>query len=350
MATVTVLGAGMMGTALCTPIADAGHVVRLVGTHLDAGLVDAMKSTGIHPKLGVQLPDRVTPYALEELDAAMAGVDLVGVGVSSRGVRWAAQALAPYLRPGLPVIAVTKGLEETAPGVLSTLPDVFREALPAGQRTGITPAAVGGPCIAGELVRRVPTSVVFTARDPAVLARLADAFATPYYHVRVSTDIVGVEVCAALKNAYATAVGMGAGLHERLGREAGPVAHHNWEAAVFAQACVEMRLVVRALGGDPAVVAGLPGAGDLLVTSSGGRSTRLGRLLGLGLPYREARERMAGDTLEGADTVAVVGGAIPRLVERGVLARGSLPLMEHLHEIIVQGRDLRMPFERFFAE
>lgn len=350
MATVAVIGAGMMGTALCTPIADAGHEVRLIGTHLDDEWIAAMKSTRLHPKLGVKLPEGVTPYAFEEVATAMSNVDFVGVGVASSGVRWAAMALAPYLREGLPVIAVTKGLEETAPGVLNVLPDVFLAALPAEQRPMVAPAAIGGPCIAGELAHRVDTGVVFTGRDPEVLDRLAAAFATPYYHVRVSTDIVGVEVCAALKNAYAMAVGIGAGLHERKGGVAGPVANHNWEAAVFAQACLEMDRLVRALGGGAAVVPNLPGAGDLLVTTSGGRSSRLGRLLGLGLTYRQARERMAGDTLESADTVDVVGGAIPSMVERGVIAPGALPLMEHLHAIIVLGREASMPFERFFRE
>jgi glycerol-3-phosphate dehydrogenase (NAD(P)+) len=268
--------------------------------------------------------------------------------VSSAGVRWAAQALAPYLRPGQPVIAVTKGLEETAPGQLRVLPDVFHDALPEGLRGRVAPAAIGGPCIAGELARRVPTAVVFTGRDPGGLARLAGAFATPYYHVRTSPDVVGVEVCAALKNAYAMAVGLGAGVHERAGGTAAPVAHHNYEAAVFAQACLEMDRLVRALGGDPAQVPHLAGAGDLLVTTSGGRSSRLGRLLGLGLPYAEARARMRGDTLESADIVAVVGGALPRLVAAGTLAPGALPLMEHLHEVIVGGRPVDLPFARFF--
>jgi glycerol-3-phosphate dehydrogenase (NAD(P)+) len=350
VAIVAVVGAGMMGTALCTPIADAGNDVRLVGTHLDGQLISAMKSTRIHPKLGLPLPEGVTPYAVEELALAMEDVDIIAVGVSSGGVRWAAENLAPYLKPGLPIIAVTKGLEEIAPGVLCVLPDVFVDALPVETRSLVSPAAIGGPCIAGELARRVDTSVVFTGRDRDLLGFLAAAFSTPYYNVRVSTNIVGVEVCAALKNAYAMAVGIGAGLNERSGSAGGPVAHHNWEAAVFAEACLEMDRLVRALGGDPSVVPHLPGAGDLLVTTSGGRSSRLGRLLGLGLAYQQAREQMVGDTLESADTVAVVGGAIPRLVERGVIAPGALPLMEHLHEIIVLGRPADMPFNLFFRE
>ncbi len=348
MAKVAVVGAGMMGTALCTPIADAGHDVRLVGTHLDESWVEAMKRDRVHPKVGVPLPDGVRPYSLAELDEALEGASRVCVGVSSPGVRWAARTLGPRLRPDTSVVAVTKGLEESEPGVLRVLPDVFLEELPEALRRTVTPGAIGGPCIAGELARRVHTAVVFTGRDAATLERFAREFATPYYHVRTSTDVVGVEVCAALKNAYAMAAGIGAGVHEKQGGTPGPVAHHNYQAAVFAQACIEMALLVRVLGGDPTHVLHLAGTGDMFVTTSGGRSSRLGRWLGLGLTFAQAQERMKGDTLESADIVRVVGNALPSLVAQGKVPEGAMPLMEHLHEVIVGGGRIDMPFPHFF--
>jgi glycerol-3-phosphate dehydrogenase (NAD(P)+) len=281
MARVVVVGAGMMGTALCTPVADAGHDVQLVGTHLDDAWIDGMKRERKHPKMGIALPEQVTPRFLSELDDAMQGVEFIGIGVSSAGVSWAARTITPFLKPGMPVLSVTKGLAEASPGVLRVLPDIFHEALPAALQSTVRPGAIGGPCIAGEIARRVPTAVVFTGRDPEPIERLAAAFSTSYYHVRTSSDVVGVEVCAALKNSYAMAVGIGTGLHERGGGGVAPVAFHNYEAAIFAQACVEMDLLVRALGGRPAHVPNLAGAGDLYVTCSGGRSSRLGRHLGL---------------------------------------------------------------------
>lgn len=350
MARVVVLGAGMMGTALCTPIADAGHDVQLVGTFLDDSWVNAMKRDRAHPRIGVALPQGITPRLLSELPDAIRGADFVCVGVSSAGVEWAANTLAPFLDPAVPVIAVTKGLAETSPGVLRILPDVFRDALPEPLRSTIRPGAIGGPCIAGEIARRIPTAVVFTGRNPNHLRALAAAFSTPYYHVRTSTDVVGVEVCAALKNAYAMAIGIGAGLHERSGGKPAPVAWHNYEAAIFAQSCVEMDLVIRALGGNPAQVPHLAGAGDLYVTCSGGRSSRLGRLLGLGHPFPEARQLMASDTLESADLVRVLGGAIDAMILAGSLPPSGLPLMRHLHDVIVLGKTLDMPLHLFFQE
>jgi len=350
MTIVTVLGAGMMGTALCYPVSDAGHQVRLVGTHLDGPWVESMKRDRVHPKLGIPLPERVTPYSIEEVASAIDGAQIVAVGVSSAGVRWAAETLGPLLRPDTPVIAVTKGLEESQPGVLRVLPDVFRDALPAHLQGSMAPAAIGGPCIAGELARRVPTAVVFTGRSEPVLRRLARELSAPYYHVRVSTDVIGVEVCAALKNAYAMAVGFGAGVHARAGLETGPVAHHNYESAIFAQACIEMTRLLQAMGGDPSHVPHLAGAGDMLVTCSGGRSSRLGKWLGSGLSFAEARAKMPGDTLESADLVRVLGRALPAMIQRGALTANSLPLMQHLIDVIVGGQRVDIPFEQFFRE
>jgi glycerol-3-phosphate dehydrogenase (NAD(P)+) len=349
MAKVAVVGAGMMGTALCTPIADAGHDVFLVGTHLDEDLVRAMKRDRVHPKLGLGIAPTVKPLFLEELDEALDGASFLGLGVSSAGVRWAAELLGSRLLPDTPVIMVSKGLEESSSGQLRILPDVFSDALPEAIRGRVSPCAIAGPCIAGEIARKVPTAVVFTGRNKAILHRFAEAFSTSYYHIQVSTDVVGVEVCAALKNAYAMAVGIGAGVHESLGGTKAPVAHHNYEAAVFAQACIEMDRLVRALGGDPQHIPHLAGAGDLFVTTSGGRSSRLGRWLGLGLTFQEAQEKMRGDTLESAEIIRILGEALPAMNKNGTLSSDSLPLMNHLYDVIVGNQKVNMPFHRFFS-
>src|SRR5688572_22139046 len=95
---VTVVGAGMMGSALCVPLVDRGHEVRLVGTHLDREIVASLRESGVHPKLRLELPRAIRPYFLEELGAAMAGAELVGLGVSSAGVDWAIETLRPHAR------------------------------------------------------------------------------------------------------------------------------------------------------------------------------------------------------------------------------------------------------------
>lgn len=348
MAVVTVLGAGMMGSALCVPLLDAGHEVRLVGTHLDAEIIDSLRKTSIHPKMAYELPAGIRPYPIEELAAAMQGVEIIGVGVSSPGVRWAAEKLGPYARPEVPIVMITKGLEWTG-SQLRTLPDVLRDGLPEPVRASIAPAAIAGPCIAGELARRVETCVVVTGRDDATLARLASALGTPYYHLFTSSDLEGVEACAALKNAFAMGIAFALGLHEKRGGQPGSIAMHNYEAAVFAQSVREMQRIVQLVGGDPASAVGLPGVGDLDVTTNGGRTGRFGRLLGLGLSVPEAVERMAGATLECLDILRVMRDALPSFEASGALSRAELPLLRHMMAVALDGATVDVPFDHFFG-
>jgi glycerol-3-phosphate dehydrogenase (NAD(P)+) len=151
MAIATIVGAGFMGSATAWPLADNGHTVRLVGTHLDGEIIRSCKETRVHPKLQRELPPGVRPYFVEEVAEALEGAEIVVSGVNSSGVRWMGRTLGPHLRPGQAVIAITKGLEADAEGNLSILPDVLRAELPAAIRERVALAAVGGPCIAGEL-------------------------------------------------------------------------------------------------------------------------------------------------------------------------------------------------------
>ena len=78
----------MMGSALCIPMADRGHDIRLVGTHLDADIIASLRRDGVHPKLGLPLPKAVSPYPVAELEQAMEGCELLALGVSSAGTGW----------------------------------------------------------------------------------------------------------------------------------------------------------------------------------------------------------------------------------------------------------------------
>ncbi len=347
MAIFTVLGAGMMGGALCVPLCDRGHEVRLVGTHLDTAIIDALLAGLPHPTLKLALPATIRPYAVEQLAQAMDGCEVLALGVSSAGVRWAGEQIAPYVRADQPIFSITKGMDFDGQQ-LRVLPDVLRALFPDELRQTVHPAAVAGPCIAGELARRVPSCVVLSGADGEMLEPLAAMLRTDFYHVFTSTDVIGVEVCAALKNAYAMGVAFGAGLHEQRGGAPGSVAMHNYESAVLAQAIGEMSAIVQALGGQAATVAGLAGVGDLDVTNNGGRTGRFGRLLGLGLSVAEAIAGMQGATLECLDIIAVMREASRAMRQRGQLAQDALPLLDHMAEVVLDGAAVAMPFERFF--
>lgn len=337
----------MMGSALCVPLADRGHDVRLIGTPLDEDIVRSVATSRVHPTLGIELPASVRCAPVSELLAQAEDADAIVLGVSSAGVSWAASALAPVLaQRNRPVLMVSKGLQQER-GELRVLTESFCLALPEELRAGCQPVSICGPCIAGELARRAPTMVVFTGRELALARRFAEWLETPYYRVILHPDVIGVQVCAALKNAYAMGIAFGAGLHQRARGERGSVAMHNYEAAVFAQSLVEMQELVVALGGASSTAIGLPGSGDLTVTCNGGRTGRFGTLLGLGHATREAIRLMQGATLECLEILAELerfaNGQSARRPDRR-----RLPLLRHLMDVGLHGAPVDVPFQDFF--
>jgi glycerol-3-phosphate dehydrogenase (NAD(P)+) len=345
---IAVLGAGMMGSALCVPLADSGHEVHLVGTHLDGEIIAGICRDRVHPKLKVELPEAVEPHFVEQAREVISRCEALVLGVSSAGVVWAGEMIAGALPEGAPILSVAKGLH-AAKGRPEVLPDLLDRTIVANGGVTRPSAAVVGPCIAGELARRVDTCVLFTGREETVVREAAGLFHASYYHVRTSPDVTGLEVCAALKNGYALAHGYVAGLHEREGGEAGSVAMHNVESAVFTQALAEMRAFLDLLGVDPQAVLGLAGAGDLLVTCQGGRTGRFGRWLGLGLRLGQAVERMEGATLECLDILEAMRGLIGAWEQQGLVGEGQFPLGRFLVDVAVHDLPRPLPVGSFFG-
>lgn len=347
MATVAIIGAGMMGTAMCWPLADRGHDVRLVGTPLDEEWIRSIRECRVHPRLEREIPEEVKEYFVDQLPQAVQGADLIIGGVSSFGVDWFAKTVGPHLKPNVPVLSVTKGMEDLPDGSLQILPEVLNSRIPENLRGQISFNAIGGPCIAFELAARRHTSIVFTGKDLSILRQLRDLLATDYYHIYLSTDFAGVEVCAALKNAYAMGVGLAVGMMEAAGPDG--LAHmYNPQAGLFAQSTYEMRKLLRVLGGGEENAAWLPGSGDLYVTVFGGRTVRLGKLLGQGTPFVEARKILAGVTLESVEITTRVARALPKLADRGLVNLDDFPLILHLNQILNHGEPVNIPWDKFF--
>lgn len=349
MANVVILGAGLMGSAFSTPLADNGHQVRLVGTHLDGDIIEEIHDSRTHPRLRVRLPDAVTPYTYDRLGEAMQGVDLVVVGVNSLGVDWAAMMLGEVLPPGVPVLMLTKGLEGDGSS-LRLLPHVLAGGLPDSLRAGLRIAAIGGPSIAGEVAVRRHTCVVVTGTDRALLEQLAGMLRTPDYHMWPNDDFVGVETCVVMKNIYALAVGVVGGLLEKEGKSSNDAVMYNLSAAIFAQGLWEIAYLVELAGGKRETVYTLPGAGDLYVTSMGGRNGRMGRLLGLGMAYSAAKtQHMAEVTIEGAELALAIGPTVEQMILDGKLNPERIPLLRAMIRIVCNDARVEFPWDAFFA-
>ncbi len=343
--TTLILGAGVMGTALTFPLADAGGDVTLVGTHLDDKWIEAIRRSRVHPKLGMRVPAGITALHHSELPAALARKPgLVVLGVSSPGVPWAVSRLSEHLQTPTPLLLLTKGLAARDKRIVP-LTEIVATGLARARewRVGdVIAGGVGGPCIAAELAARRETHVVIGV-VPSLATTCRARFHASYYHVRYTTDIAGVELSAALKNFFAIGVGTAAGLLKREGLAANGATAHNPAAALFAQAVSEIAYLVSALGGRAETAIGQAGTGDLYVTCQAGRNMRLGALLGTGIRIGEARKQMAGETVEGADLALEIGPVLRNMMREGSLEQWRLPLTRAILEAVVDGSAWQEP-------
>lgn len=338
MSIITVIGAGQMGSALSFPLRDNGHTVRLVGTPLDADIISRIREDGFHPTLKRTLPGGTEAFVFEELDRALDGADLAVGGVSSFGLDWFRDRVIPRLPEGLPVLSVTKGMTDMPDGALLSYPEIYERST----SRKISFNAIGGPCTSYELADRDFTCVTFCGRDMELLGRIKALFATRYYNVGISTDVRGVECAVAMKNAYALAVSLAIGMSYR--REGREFEHYNSQAALFYQSVREMRALLALCGGGEDKLA--LGAGDLYVTVFGGRTRKIGTLLGQGMPLDEALRTLRGVTLESLVITKRTNAAVKRLIASGRAREADFPLLLHIGEIL-DGKPVDIPWEKF---
>ena len=344
MAIVTIICSGMMGSALAFPARENGHQVRLVGTHLDRDIIDACRKTNRHPKFTRDFPAGLEYYQIEQVEEAISGADLIIGGVSSFGVEWFGEEILPRIPVEIPVITVTKGLMDQPDGTLITYPAYWEAKL---EEKGIHRRlnAIGGPCTSYELVAHDQTEVAFCGPDLEILRKIRSIMETNYYHISLSTDVVGIESAVALKNGYALGIALTIGLNQKaFGLDS--ELHFNSQAAVFGQSVKEMSRLLDFQGAgtlDNLAV----GAGDLYVTVYGGRTRLVGILLGRGLTIQEAKAELNGVTLESLVVAERVARAIRIAAEAGRLNIADFPLLMHVDEIITGKQEVNIPWEDF---
>lgn len=343
MKTIAIIGAGMMGSALAFPARENGHEVRLVGTPLDKDIIDECLKSNKHLKFDRPFPAGIKYYQFEQWKEAVKGVDFIVGGVSSFGVDWFLEEVLSKLDPTIPVLSVTKGLINLDDGTLISYPDYWKREL---AKKGIkrTINAIGGPCTSYELVYHDQTEVAFCGEKSDEIRMMKEAMQTSYYHISLTNDVIGLESAVALKNGYALAIAMTIGLVNRHhGEDAG--LHFNSQAAAFYQGVKEMRLLLEIQGAsrDCENI----GIGDLYVTVYGGRTRKIGILLGEGKTYQEAMNILAGVTLESLVVSRRVYNAMVRKAELGQADLGNFPMLCHAAAVLDNGKDAELPWEAF---
>ena len=268
---VAVIGAGSWGTAvscLCGRTTDTALWARR------PELVAAITATRTNPDYlpGITLPDAVEATA--DLGSALHRAEVVAMAVPSHGFRDVLAEAAPYLRPGVAIISLTKGIER---GTLLRMTEVIREVVPSAEpdRVGV----LTGPNLSLEVAQGQPTAAVVAIGDAETAVRLQRLLMGPTFRVYTNPDVVGCESAGALKNVMAIAAGMTHGLGYG----------DNSMAALVTRALAELTRLGIALGGNPLTFAGLAGMGDLVATcfSPKSRNRRVGVELGRGRPLAD---------------------------------------------------------------
>ncbi len=347
MSKIVIIGAGAMGSAFAIPCLDNNHDINIVGTHLENDFIDNLKKNEyLHPSLNTKIPKEINIFRFEKFDELLnSNVDLIVLGISSKGIDWAADQLSRlFNKKKLPkLLMLTKGLS-IYNNNYELLVDKLERLLSEKGIKEINISAVGGPCLATGLANRVHSSVVIANKDIQVAKKIADMLNTNYYHTSYSDDLNGVEVSAAIKNIFSMAVGAAKGLcSSNIPDEVREKNYLNTASALIKQSIYEMEIFVEHLKGKKETVKGLAGLGDLYVSSGGGRNAKMGAYIGEGLTFSEAKKtKMEKVTVEGAD----LAKEIAKKVNEDFNEK-QLPLMLGMINAIVEDKKLELNWEAF---
>jgi len=340
MKKIIIIGAGAMGSAFAVPCLENKNNVTLVGTHLEDELIKDIKSNNnFHSTLNIELPSKLKVEKFEKLSSILeSGVDIIVAGVSSIGIEWFVKQISKYYKKNLPIILLTKGLaiEENE---LITLSDKIKKLLKEKGHTEINISAIKGPCLAAGLANKMRTGTVIANPNISETNLLKKIISTDYYSTESSDDLTGIELSGAIKNIYSMLIGASEGLsNSKASKEIQSKYYLNTSASLIHRSISEMVEFVSHYGGRPETVYGLAGLGDLYVSAIGGRNSLMGKYLGEGYLYKEAKEKfMKNITVEGAQLALEIG---PKIMQD--LNPKHFPLMFSMLSTICENKKLEI--------
>ncbi len=305
------VGAGSWGTTVASLAARNGPTILWARR---AEVAEEVRSAHTNASY---LPGYELPHELEatsSLEEAMSGADVLVMAVPSQGFRSVLEELAGHVRPWVPVVSLSKGLEQ---GTNKRMTEVVHDVLP-GHPAGV----LTGPNLAKEVMAGHPAAAVVAMADERVALSLQPVFATDAFRIYTNLDIVGCELAGALKNVMAIAAGMvdGMGFGD------------NTKATMMTRGLAELTRLGVALGGDPFTFSGLAGMGDLVATcsSSQSRNHHVGTELGKGRPLAEiiAEMNMVAEGVKSSKVVCELGRS------NGV----EMPIADEVQAVCHEGR------------
>ena len=318
MKNILVIGGGAMGSAFTIPCLENNNKVTITEPYSKNFIKDLSSKNKFHSSLKINLPKKLK-YKKFSNDLLKQKFDLIVIALSLAGIDF----IGKYLRDSktkAKILVLTKGLKyEKKRKKLLTISEQLKN------NYGLVNISVlKGPCLAKELGRKNQTSVIIANKNIKIAKWIGKSIATKYYLIEFSKDVIGVEVCSAIKNIYAMIIGAGQSL--------------NTSSSLFQRSINEMKYFTKYFKGKEPTTLGLAGVGDLYVSAAGGRNSKMGNYLGKGYTYKAAKKKfMSKDTIEGEQLIREIGPFVLKKIKKN-----NIPLMNNLIRTILNNKKLKI--------
>jgi glycerol-3-phosphate dehydrogenase (NAD(P)+) len=318
MKKIIIIGGGAMGSAFTIPCLENNNKVTITEPYSERFIKDLSSKNKFHSALNIKLPKKLK-FRKFSKDLLKEKFDLIVIALSLSGIDFIGKELK-NLKIKTPILVLTKGLKyEKKSNKILTISEQLKK-----NYSGMNISVLKGPCLAKELAEKNHTSVVIANKNINVAKSIGRLISTKYYITEYSKDIIGVEVCSAIKNIYAMIIGAGQSL--------------NAASNLFQKSIIEMMYLTKYFKGKDETVSGLAGVGDLYVSAAGGRNSKMGSYLGKGFTFKTAKKKfMPKDTVEGEQLAREIAPFILKKINKK-----NIPLMINLLRTIISNKKLKI--------
>ena len=316
MKKILIVGGGAMGSAFSVPCLENNNKVTITEPYNKIFIKNLSSKQKFHPSLKLNLPKKLQ-YRKYSKDILKEKFDLIVIALSLAGIDFIGKELKD-LKIKTPLLVLTKGLKyDKKRKKLLTISGLLKNNYNVANVS-----VLKGPCLAKELARKNKTSVVIANKNIKIAKWIGKQISTKYYLTEFSKDVVGVEICSAIKNIYAMVIGSGQNL--------------NSSSDLFQKSVNEMKFLIKYFKGDQTTILGLAGIGDLYVSAVGGRNSKMGDYLGKGFTFAAAKKKfMPKDTVEGEQLAREIAPYIFKKINKK-----NIPLMAHLLKTILYNKKI----------
>ena len=306
-----------MGSAFTIPCMDNKNKVTITEPYSKLFIKNLSSKTKNHSSLKIKMPKQLI-FKKYSKELFRKKYDLIVIALSLLGIDYIGRELKKY-KVKSPILILTKGLkyEKRSKKVLT----LSQQLLKRNNKLNIS--VLKGPCLAKELARKKQTSVIVANKNIKIAKYIGKMISTKYYLIEYSKDVVGVEICSAIKNIYSMIIGSGQSL--------------NRSSSLFQKSILEMKYITKYFKGREETVLSLAGVGDLYVSAAGGRNSKMGNYLGQGYSFKKAKQKfMPNDTVEGEQLVREVA---PFILKK--FNKSKIPLMMKLTKTILNNQKFK---------